>query len=214
MRSSHWLSSVIMLSLALGAFTGADPTTRPTPAIPKDESPKQAIQRSSKVFDTLDPSSALKLFHCSTPREEKFIRSYIRYAIELTRIEQAVAKKFGRPAADALVHAAGEQTEADIDDAEESIEGDTATLKFKGQDAPTITLHRTDGLWLVHAADIIDKQTDDELKSATDSYDDWSARLPALAADIASGKYATADEVTKLVKEIVNPDPPNPKAGF
>jgi hypothetical protein len=216
MRLSILPAIALLLSCTFATLlTRADPTTRPTtPSIPKDESPKQSIQRASKVFDTLDPTAALKLFRWTTPREEKFIRSYVRYAIELTRIEQAVTRKFGRPAADALVHAAGEQTESDIDADDESIEGDTATVKFKGQDAPSITLHREDGVWLVYAADIIEKQTDDELKSAMDFYDDWSARLPPIAAGIAAGKYATADEVTKLVKEMVNPDPPNPKAGF
>jgi hypothetical protein len=214
MRLPCSLTTLLLLSCA-AHLALADPSTRPSaPPIPKDETPKQAIQRSCKVFDTLDPGAVVKLFRWATPREEKFIRSYVRYAIELTRIEQAVTKKFGRPAADDLVHAAGEQTESDIDAADEAIEGDTATVKFKGQDAPIITLHREDGLWLVYAGDIIDKQTDDELKSAIDSYDGWSARLPAIAADVAAGKYATADEVTKLVKEMVNPDLPNPKAGF
>ena len=145
---------VVAVLLAVCSALHADPATRPAFEIPKDETPKQALKRGCKVFDTLDLDAVLKLYSWENEQQHEFVKAYGEYAIALTRVEHAMVKKFSRKDADDLVHAAGEQTEEDVDEAEITIDGDKATVKFKDAEAP-IVLQRIEGVWKATTADLL-----------------------------------------------------------
>ena len=180
--------------------------------IPKDETPKQAIKRGCKVFDTLDLDAAMKLFAWDDDKQRDFVKSYAEYAIALTRVELTIEKKFSRKDADEMVHAAGEHTETDLEEAEFTLDGDKATATFKGTDNPII-LRRIDGTWKLVAADLLKDVGAEEVKSAMSDYNKFTKALVEIAKDVEVGKY-TAPEATEVVKQLVNPPAPNPKAGL
>ena len=213
MRYLIWVSlTAVLLALSTLSVALADsgPATRPGVEIPRNETPLQAIKRGCDVFDTLDLEAALKLFSYEGQQEERFTRSYCRFAVALTAVELSVVKKFDRKAADDLIHACHLQTKSDVDGSEVVLDGDKATVKLKGAEDPTI-LRLVDGTWKVSVADMLSDMNDEELKNSMEYYDHVTEALRPIARDLDAGKYTTSDDVVKAVKDIVDPTaPPRP----
>ena len=202
----------LMFALLLSLAAAADPTTRPTTDIPKDETSLAALKRCCRTFDTLDYDAALALHHYSGEKEEKFTRSYCRFAIALTQVELSIVKRFDRQTADRVMHACDVQVESDVDGSKVELDGDKATIKIKGAEAPT-TLRRIDGVWKVSVGDMLQGMSDDDIKSAMEFYEFAAKALPPVAQDISSGKYRSLREVLGAVRAIIQPAGSDPKDG-
>lgn len=199
-------------ALSIIAFFGvpllhAEPITRPAIEIPKDETPLQALHRSCKTFDTLDLDASLSLMSYAPGKEERFAKAYGQFALVLTHAEQAMTKKFDRKAADDMLRACNCPPESDIDSSEVAIDGDKATITFKGSKDPTI-LRRVNGVWKVSVADMMGGMTDAIMIEWLDYYKLAAEALPPIVHDIDAGKYETRTKVIEAVKAVVNPDPP------
>ncbi len=177
---------------------------RPAPS-PKD-SPKESLLGGSQAAERLDSDLLTKFYEATTPLEKEFARSASDYAIEVTRVELAVRKRWGRKEDDRFVHGIGEKTDDDIRAADFKVDGDKATVLYKGDAEPAVSFVRINGVWKydVHA-DVKDR-TDDEVKDWTKQNESVAKKIAPYAAKVEKGEYKDPDSVTADVKRIIDAD--------
>jgi len=115
-------------------------------------------------------------------------------------LEQAVVQKFGRQVADDAIHALGAKVGSDIEQAKEKIDGNQAVVEFKGEDEP---LHMTKerGSWKVDVAAEVGEKKDDDVREQEEWLKHMAVSAGRLADQVASGKLATAQQVTDACKD-------------
>jgi hypothetical protein len=173
-------------------------------AIPADESPKDAMLRGSKVMEQLDLDAAIDLYAYRNDEEKQLVRSTAKCYIELTRIELAARKRFGRTASDAMIHAAGQKTDDDVREADYKVEGDKVAVQYKGDTEPALYLVKVKDVWKVDISESLKDWSKDELKQWAQVQEKTVRALAPVAAKLERGNYNSGDELAADVKKAVD----------
>ncbi len=191
-------SLMSMLSLKLV------PTNKPLPPIDnkdaanlpiqKDESPKQAMLRQSKVYEKLDLTAILGLYDYSGAGAEKFARSDSKYAAAVARIQLAIRNKFGQSAEDTAMHMIDQPTDEDIQQSEFKTENEKCTVKFPFNQEPTDFLVRVKGIWKVDGAELIQGMSEMEITERIKDIEKFVAKVLPLAEKVEKGQCTSAEE--------------------
>jgi len=90
---------------------------------------------------------------------------------------------------------------ATIDQSEQQINGDTATLKAAGGDSPPFTLQRVDGKWRIPLAVLLQNVEPDFLADQARQIEIQIKVMKSAAVDVAAGKYSTREQAVEDVKQ-------------
>ena len=111
------------------------------------------------------------LFAASDAREEKAAHAEADYILAISEVELAARQKWGQQADDDFVHALGEKTDADVDQASIKADGYHPLVIFKGEETIPEHLIRIAGHWKVDlAADIAQMEKQNNSIEATNTY--------------------------------------------
>jgi hypothetical protein len=202
---------IAVLTCGSAVLVRSDPVAPPVTEAPRDETPRQMLRRASKVYDLLDVDAALALYLADGDKERELVKLFAKYGVEMAKAEHAVEKKFGRAAADDLLHAAGDMTDADVDDAKVEVDDDKATVTFKGEETP-LFLKRVEGAWKMDVGRIFKDFGDDEIAAYKAQMERCADGLPTLTKAVEAGDHASAEPVIAAVKKLAEP-PPAPAPG-
>jgi hypothetical protein len=209
----RWSSLLLLSPLLLVLAAAGSPTSQPTTSpVADDSTPVGFLHASGEKLPAGGFSAALSLFTTRDDQERKVADVLANYSLAIARTEAAVRQKWGPAADDEFVHALGEKTDADIDQAEIEVHEDHAVVIFKGDDASPMVLVRLDGHWKVDTGEAI-KQT--EKQGSVDAWTKYSndviGLLKKVDRDLASDKYGSSADLCKeaaaAVSRIVNSSP-------
>jgi hypothetical protein len=88
-----------------------------------------------------------------------------------------------------------------IDRAEQTQDGDTATLKVGGGEGSPLTLKKVNGQWRIPLAALIQSVDDGKLDSDAHQIDIQVKVMNSAASDVAAGKYATQESAVEDIKK-------------
>jgi hypothetical protein len=119
--------------------------------------------------------------------------------LAISQVELSVRQKWGQQADDDFVHALGEKTDTDVDQATIQTNGDHAQLIFKGEENTPENLVRIDGHWKIDVgADIQQMEKQNNSIEASNLYcAKATVMINQLGRDFAAGKFASSDELCK-----------------
>jgi hypothetical protein len=206
------ITACLAFTVALHAKPPSPPATPPAhPPIPKDETPRQALLRGMKVYDSGDIEAAMELFHFVGDEEKKMARLEGESSIAIAHLEKVVKAKFGKDVSDAVVHALDEETAADVGAAEINVDGDHASVHCKGNNEPDFTMIRTGGVWKFDMHALFTSMSADERKDMIHSCTKIRDGLPKIAHDVSAGKIKKAEKVVEKVDKFAESlDKPEP----
>ncbi len=173
---------------------------------PSKESPRDTALASDKASERLDQELLEKFSYASSPLDKQYLHAACKYCIELTRVELAVRKRWGQKVDDAFIHGVGEKTDDDVRAAEFKLDGDKATVWFKGDKEPNGTLIKIDGVWKYDTHADLEGQSDDDVKDSVKRFDTLAKQISPYAAKVENGEYKDPDSVTADVKRIIDAD--------
>jgi hypothetical protein len=171
-------------------------------AIPADETPQQALVRGAKVMDRFDVDAAVELYEYSGSLEKQLVKTYCNYAVEVTRVEQAMKKRFGEKQSDAMLHAIGEYAESDLPKATYKTDGDTATVQYADETEPGLHMIRVNDVWKIDVHAEFKDVSDDDLKEEIKEKEALTEKIKPVAKKIEQGKFPTSDALIDEMKQI------------
>jgi hypothetical protein len=181
------------------ATTARAPAALVFPADTDQHTPKGAL----RYFDQNAATGGLKVaraaYHAVTDKEKAAADLEAQTDVELSTLEKAVREKFGKAAADDVIHAIGYATAEDIEDATETIAGDKATVKWKDANMDPVLMVRVDGVWKVAVGESLKAWGADDWKTYEKATRAMAALAKATMTQMAEGKLATADAVKDAV---------------
>ncbi|MDB5299954.1 MAG: hypothetical protein JWO87_1617 [Phycisphaerales bacterium] len=191
------LGIVLILSVICTASARAQ-QTRPATA---PATPKETLRTLNLALRDGDAETVKSLFQTTTAEGKKMVGAMADYAAALADLHRAAGKAFGPEGANTVTgDTAAESADglAAIDHAEESINGQTATVKYAGATDPAVTLVRVNGTWKLPLSQLLngaDKVTEErrltELATQTKVANETTA-------DIAGGKYKTPEKAAEV----------------
>ena len=159
--------------------------------------------RGTRVIDQLDVDAAMDLYSYSGDLEKQFVNAYCKYAVEVTRVELAVKKRFGQEKSDAMLHAIGEYVESDLPNATYKIDGGSATVQYPGQTEPGLHMIRVNGIWKINVHVELKDMTDDDLKQEIKNSEMHAKNIHPLAEKVANGDSKSVDQIIDQLKHAV-----------
>jgi hypothetical protein len=195
--------------MAAAGSSTSQPTTSPTA---DDSTPVGFLHASGENLPAGGFPAAIALFTARDEKERKVAEVLANYSLAVARTESTVRQKWGPAADDDFVHALGEKTDADIDQAEVEIHDDHAVVIFKGDDSSPMVLIRLDGHWKVDTGEAI-KQTEKQgsVEAWTKYSNDVIGLLKRVDRDLAADKYTSSADLCKeaaaAVSRILNSSP-------
>ncbi|HYE20184.1 MAG TPA: hypothetical protein VEA69_17180 [Tepidisphaeraceae bacterium] len=172
------------------------PVAPPAPAPPPG--PKQVAVALAGAIDRGDAAAArgLVVAHGISPQVAD---ATVALAGAVRRLETTAGAKFtGNGAAGAVVTRALRLTDGlrAVEQAQEQVDGDSATLTLPGAGAPVLRARRTDGAWRI---DLTPAAPDDaavarEARRLFKLYDLLAKAADQTAAEVNAGAHATSDE--------------------
>jgi len=187
------LCLVMVISTAHAAVPGtASPAT--SPATAPAGSPKDMLLRSDKAIHEHGLEAASACYYAANDADARIAKVLAHGEVAEDAFESAVRDAFGKVASDRAVHAIGDKTTADLMTADEKIEGDRATILFKGDEDPMV-LVRVGGEWKIGIAEnrkVWIPSGDDEFIREQQA---CAVEFDKLAAEVKAGKFKSADAV-------------------
>ncbi|MDB5293310.1 MAG: hypothetical protein JWL69_4551 [Phycisphaerales bacterium] len=191
------LGIVLILSIFFAASARAQ-QTRPATA---PATPKETLRTLNIALRDGDADTVKSLFQTTTAEGKKLVGAMADYAAALAELHRSAGKAFGPEGANVVTgDTVAESADglAAIDRAEESIDGNTATVKYTGATDPAVKLVKVDGLWKLPLSQLLngaDKVTEErrltELATQTKVAKDTTA-------DITAGKYKTPEKAAEV----------------
>jgi hypothetical protein len=202
MRALFLISMIVVLGVFAQICSAQDPAAKSSKPS-ANETPEQALVRGTRIIDELNVDAAVELYSYSGDQEKQFVKAYCKYAVEVTRVELAVKKRFGQEQSEAMLHAIGEYAESDLPNATYKIEGDTASVQYPGQAEPGLHLIRANGIWKINIHVDLKDMSSDDLKNEIKKNELQATKIHPLAEKIARGGYKSVDEITAELKHVV-----------
>jgi hypothetical protein len=181
------------------ASNGA-PTSQPASAPTSDDTtPLGFMHASSQSLPAGGLPAALAIFAANDARERQTARAEADYVLAISQVELSARQKWGQQADDDFVHALGEKTDTDVDQATIQMQGDRAQLIFKGEENTPENLIRIDGHWKIDVgADIRQMEKQKTSVEASNLYcAKATVMINQLSREFAAGKFASSEDLCK-----------------
>jgi hypothetical protein len=195
---------MLKISTALALMTpllATLPARAETTHDPGAGTPKGALHAADRAAASGDEAKVLGFYLAQTDAEKRIAQAMARLDLAGAKVEHFAREKFTNEQAAEILHAMRSATTEDIDAADETIEGDVATIEAKDHHGSWI-LRKVDGAWKVGIADNLGEVKDDaEARKWARLYDDMTAELKRTAAEIESGKYPNAPLLVRALKQ-------------
>lgn len=193
---------VVALIVAAAPHAFADePATQPA------QTPKAVLQSYNAAMRAGDVDAIIAIYHASDETEQRVVRAVARSEAYVGGLLVAVKEKFGDDSVKRVGEALNDVSDADIEAADVTIDGERAVLRFAGGGGAVMVL--ADGRWRASAAEIIE-----DYGSAQVAIDQTARRgnfAKVLAQDIAAGQVESVDAVVDRIQkhQAGRPDPEN-----
>jgi hypothetical protein len=194
------------------------PDAKPDPAkAPTSEEAalRAALKTLAKALQDGDREQIGHVIYASNPTERRMVDAMAGMAGQIAQLHKASAKAFGDEQARALTGDVAAEM-GRIDEAQVSIEGDTAKVTYKAEPAtpaaskdsepapageasspPPLVLKKVDGRWQVPVAELSKDTTPEEIEQRLADLDVQTKVIAELSAEIAAGKYKSADKAAE-----------------
>jgi len=215
------LGAVLLLSLLLNpAVVLAQAATRrsssasvaTTHAAPGDQSsPKAALKSFARSLEAGDKQAIMRLLVTDSPQDKKLADAASDLAEATAHLRDAAVKTFGDKQSEALGNQPGGADEAvkRIDQSEEKIDGDKATVKPKENEGPPLNMVRRDGKWMLPMSELSKDVEPADLEKNLSDMSRQIKLLRELTDEVSAGKYKTAiDARQALDKRIMQASMP------
>lgn len=194
LRGERMRLGIILISSIFWAAPAMAQQTRPA-TVPA--TPRETLRTLNIALRDGDADTVKALFQTTTAEGRKLVCAMADYAAALAGLHRAAVKAYGPEGANVVTGDTVAQSAdglAAIDKAEESINGDTAVVKYAGATDPAVKLVREDGVWKLPFSQLLngaDKAAEErrliELATQTRIAND-------MAAEIVAGKYKTPEK--------------------
>jgi hypothetical protein len=163
--------------------------------------PRETLRTLNIALRDGDADTVKSLFQTANPEDKKLVSAMADYAAALAALHRAASKAYGPEGANAVTGDTAAQSAdglAAIDKAEETIDGNTAVVKYAGATDPAVKLVRVDGIWKLPLSQLLngaDKPTEDRRLAELGT----QTRVAAdTTAEIVAGKYKTPDKAAEI----------------
>ena len=158
---------------------------------PDLSSPRKAATSFANALESGD-ADALKATSLGSEEDYKLMDSLSGIMKSGKKLQDAASEKFGVDEGKKVAAGGPNDMHKEIDQSEEKIDGEAASLTKKGEDAKNaLKLKKVKEGWKVDLTQIPDKQ---QMAQALPMMKAMGKAMDEIAADIKSGKYKSADE--------------------
>ncbi len=149
--------------------------------------PKGAAQTFASAMESGDVETAKR---ASTGADPKMIETMAKAMGSMKKLKEAAISKFGDEGKRITSDSGDLDLTRKVNEAEEKIEGDTATLTTKGDMGTPMKLKKIDGSWKVDGSEMAGPAAGMGIAM----FEAAAKAADELANEISAGKYKTADE--------------------
>jgi hypothetical protein len=161
--------------------------------------PRGAMKAFYQAMEAGDPAAVRAALYAADAQEKELADAYAAQLTAAKALGDAAKNKFGA-AGDALSKGLPLKDEiAKLDSAEETVTGETATLKLTGQPKP-LRFIKADGRWRLFISDYAGA-TGEDLAPQVAVLKDMAAVFNGAAIDISADKYPSAQEAQRALQQ-------------
>jgi len=190
------MMTLLAVAICLPLFAADNPGDQDS-----QSTPKAALTYFLRVGTDPNVDRPTTFYYAVTAEQKKIAVAFASVDLATAKLRKIAKARWDAKAGDAVVHALRDITEDDIDNANEAIAGDKATITGKGFDSP-LPMQKTDGKWRISIPAVLEetKATPDDLISAcTDLVDAIERTQEEIEAD----KYANPSLLDRAIKRRV-----------
>jgi hypothetical protein len=171
-------------------------------AAPADPStPRGALKTVDKALPDGGLKAARNLYHATDDKQRKAANAMAESDLAAAKLAKLVRQKFGDKAAEQALHAMRQFTAADIDAADEQINGDKATVGWPDDREP-LEMVKIDGNWKVSVAQLLaGDDGDDAIKEVIETNQQMVKELEKTAQELKAGEYANAVLLQRAISQ-------------
>jgi len=196
-----YVALIVAVTLGFAISAGADvPQTQPAAGT---MSPKETLLYWVDHFDSMSVDDLMRTYLVSDDKQKSVARSVAEEGIAMTKLQKAVRDKWGKDAETAVLRACQTDTREDDEQADVTMAGDHATIKFKREEITPLPLVHSDGQWKLDIGALIDQygqgadHLDSNLRQCTVIF---NYTIECLA----GGKYSSADQLANEISGRLN----------
>jgi len=184
---------------------------KPQPS-PEEPALRDALKALAKALQEGDRDGLRRAMFAANPTEQKMLDAMAGMAAQIAELHKASAKAFGDDEAKVLTGDMAMEI-GRIDEAEVSIDGDTATVRYAPRAAatgastdgeadappgpPPMVLKKVDGRWRVPVAELSKDTTPAEIEQRLTDLEAQTKIIGELSAEISQGKYKSAEKAAE-----------------
>lgn len=189
---------LLLLQLSLGAAirARADADTK----LPAD-SPKAALKAQDTAARSGGIDADMQFYQADGEQQKKLVRAIAAGDVAVSKLEKAVAERFGKDLAAATVRAAGTVDAQAIDAATENVDGDHATVRFADQSTP-VPMVRADGKWKVSISEWTKGASSHDLDVLTSKLDELATQINQVTDLVSHDKFRSGEGVRDRIQEL------------
>jgi hypothetical protein len=205
------IAVVVVICLSGTCLLAQAPATAPAtmPTTPADATtPQGTLTLLSRATQTGDSASVRDLFHSTNDQQKKMADLMLQRAEVFAKFRQALVKQFGEDTATELTGTSlADEVVAEqrINEAVVKIDADTAKVQMKAEtpNAPepdAVQMVKVDGKWKLPMASLTEGMNANEVEQGLKKLQMVSNIVTQTTAEVESGKYKSADELSDAIK--------------
>jgi hypothetical protein len=187
------LALTMVLMLCFTANIRAEvPATQPASGT---MSPRETFLYWVDHLDSMSVDDLMRTYVVSDDKQKAVATSLAEEVVAMTKLQKAVRDKWGKDAETEVLRACQSDTREDDEQADITVAGNHATIKFKRDEITPFLLVRIDGQWKVDIGSMIDQygqHLDSNFRQCTVIFNYSTALL-------AAGKYRSADQLAEEI---------------
>ena len=189
---------LLLLQLSLGAAIRARADADPKLAA---DSPKAALKAQDAAARSGDIDADIQFYQAEGEQQKKLVQVIAAGDVAVSKLEKAVAERFGKDLATATVRAAGTVDAQAIDAATENVDGDHATVRFADQSTP-VPMVRSDGKWKVSISEWTKGASSHDLDVLTSKLDELATQINQVTDLVSHDKFRSGEGVRDRIQEL------------
>lgn len=171
---------------------------RPPEETLRQPSPLEAMRQFDAEARAGDLDQVVRAYFAVDEPQRRFARTCAEADIALARLQQSATDRFGRLAGEDAIHAAGQQTLADLEAAKIEVQGNQATIVWADGSDPLMLIF-VEGRWCVSIDSLTQRLTPPEVSRLGRKVHRLSQAIRQISARVESGDFKTADDLKQHV---------------